>query len=94
MLSGLNIPNKKPGEPLLDWVPYLVLSPIQMNFEARILVKELPDVELTVHYSCWSQMDAGPQRPEVSSINVHPIRRRPAGFQPRCTCAGLRSVVP
>ncbi|CAJ1336755.1 unnamed protein product [Effrenium voratum] len=41
VLSGLNIPNKKPGEPLLEW--------------AKILVRELPGVEVTVHYSLKHQ---------------------------------------
>ncbi|CAL1170735.1 unnamed protein product [Cladocopium goreaui] len=41
VLSGLNIPNKKPGEPLIEW--------------AGILVKELPGVEVTVHYSLKHQ---------------------------------------
>lgn len=44
VLSGLNIPNKKPGEPLLEW--------------ASILVRELPGVEVTVHYSLKHQQSS------------------------------------
>eukprot|EP00929_Paragymnodinium_shiwhaense_P092376 TRINITY_DN52257_c0_g1_i1.p1 TRINITY_DN52257_c0_g1~~TRINITY_DN52257_c0_g1_i1.p1 ORF type:complete len:422 (+),score=77.18 TRINITY_DN52257_c0_g1_i1:57-1322(+) len=43
--SGLNIPNKKPGEPLLEW--------------AQILREELPKLEICVHYSVKHQRDRG-----------------------------------
>jgi len=41
VLSGLNIPNKKPGEPLLEW--------------AATLCQEIPSCEVTVHYSLKHQ---------------------------------------
>lgn len=47
--SGLNIPNKKPGEPLLEW--------------ASVLLKEIPDCDLCVHYSLKHQRSAGPGGP-------------------------------
>lgn len=37
LISGLNVPNKRPGEPLLEW--------------CRVLLQELPDVDVCVHYS-------------------------------------------
>ncbi|CAE7298694.1 RDH14 [Symbiodinium natans] len=46
ILSGFNIPNKKPGEPLLEW--------------ARVLLSEFPAVEVTVHYSLKHQRRANP----------------------------------
>jgi len=47
--SGLNIPNKKPGEPLLEW--------------ASVLLRELPGCDLCVHYSLKHQRSAGPGDP-------------------------------
>lgn len=47
--SGLNIPNKKPGEPLLEW--------------ASVLLTEIPDCDLCVHYSLKHQRSAGPGGP-------------------------------
>ncbi|CAE7536356.1 RDH14 [Symbiodinium sp. CCMP2456] len=41
VVSGFNIPNKKPGEPLLEW--------------AGTLLQEFPAVEVTVHYSLKHQ---------------------------------------
>jgi len=45
VLSGLNIPNKKPGEPLLEW--------------AATLAGEIPECEVTVHYSLKHQRQNG-----------------------------------
>lgn len=45
LLSGWNIPNKKPGEPLLEW--------------ASTLLCAIPDREVTVHYSLKHQRSAG-----------------------------------
>ncbi|CAE7483471.1 RDH14 [Symbiodinium pilosum] len=65
VLSGLNIPNKKPGEPLLEW--------------ARILRSELPSVEVTVHYSLKHQSRKNPAEAfrewchEAASIGVRRV---------------------
>lgn len=65
LLSGINIPNKKPGEPLLDW--------------ARVLQEAACSTDLCVHYSlkhqrgqghpvaafqrfCWQAVEAGVSR--------------------------------
>lgn len=44
LLLGLNIPNKKPGEPLLEW--------------CETLRHELPDINVCVHYSLKHQRSA------------------------------------
>lgn len=41
LFAGLNIPNKKPGEPLLEW--------------AQAVLEELPGCELCLHYSLKHQ---------------------------------------
>lgn len=41
LLLGLNVPNKKPGEPLLEW--------------AEVLRHELPYVDICIHYSLKHQ---------------------------------------
>lgn len=43
--SGLNIPNKKPGEPLLEW--------------AQAVLQECPECDLCVHYSLKHQRRGG-----------------------------------
>lgn len=45
MFSGLNVPNKKPGEPLLEW--------------AGLLLQELPGCDLCLHYSLKHQRCSG-----------------------------------
>jgi len=45
LLLGLNVPNKKPGEPLVEW--------------AEALHQELPNVDLCVHYSLKHQRSQG-----------------------------------
>lgn len=45
LLLGLNVPNKKPGEPLLEW--------------AEVLRDEMPNVNLCMHYSLKHQRGKG-----------------------------------
>lgn len=51
LYSGLNIPNKKPGEPLLEW--------------ASVLAEELPGKDVCVHYSLKHQRAKGREPTEV-----------------------------
>jgi len=45
LVSGFNVPNKKPGEPLLEW--------------AQVLLEELPGSDVCVHYSLKHQRGQG-----------------------------------
>ena len=69
VLSGLNIPNKKPGEPLIEWVAWLgYLSWLWMVLGDRLFALDLPAggcrllllaISLHLHVESWHASDVG-----------------------------------